>query len=301
VAEATLLGESESMAPGQPLRLCNVNGHLVAVAPEPGSWGLPPADAALLEVARGGKRNPNVKVRVLGDRWKKSSRILIAGCDPSAAILAHSLQAQGCDLVIAYENSSQALQLLHDGVAHIAGTHLVDKATGKADLLPITRLFGRSSVAVFSYAIWDEGLVTAQGNPKRISGIADLARKDVRFTNREAGAGCRRLLDDMLRKAGIAASQVKGYERVTQGHLPAARLVKSAEADCCISTNAVARALGLDFIPLATKPYHLVIRRTQLSLPPIQTLLETLGHASFRHEVEACTGYDMRTAGDRLV
>lgn len=59
--------------------------------------------------------------------------------------------------------------------------------------------------------------------------------------------------------------------------------------------------LGLGFIPLVQKPYHLVIRRTQLGLPPIQLLIETLGHASFRRELEASIGYDMRTAGDRLV
>lgn len=301
VAEASLLGDSESMAPGQLLRLCTVNGHLVAVQPEPDSWGLPPADAILLEVVRSGKRSASAKIRILGDRWKKPTRILIAGCDPSVSILARSVQEQGCELVVAYKNSSQALELLREGLAHIAGTHLVDRATGKTDLVPITKLFGRNSVAVFSYAFWDEGLVTAKGNPKRVSAIADLARKDVRFTNREPGAGCRRLLDDLLRKAGIAASQVKGYERVTEGHLPAARLVKSGQLDCCISTNAVARALGLDFIPLANKPYHLVIRRTQLTFPPIQMLLETLELASFRREVEACTGYTMRTAGDRLV
>ncbi len=301
IVEATLLGDTESMTAGQLLRLCSVSGRLVAVAPEPGGWGLPPADATLLEPARGGKRNPTAKVRILGDKWKSSKRILIAGCDPSVSALARSLQEQGCELVIVYENSSRALELLRDGLAHIAGTHLVDKATGKTDLLPITELFGRNAVAIFSYAMWEEGLVIAQGNPKRILSVADLARKDVRFTNREPGAGCRRLLDDLLRKAGIAAKLVKGYEQVTLGHLPAARMVRSGEVDCCISTPVVARALGLDFISLAQKPYHLVIRRADLSFPPVQTLIETLGHSSFRHEVEACTGYNMRNAGDRLI
>lgn len=82
--------------------------------------------------------------------------------------------------------------------------------------------------------------------------------------------------------------------------MPAARLVRSGEFDCCMSTWAVARAMSLDFIPLAEKPYHLVVRRTQLDDPPIQTLIETLGRVSFRREVESCTGYNMRTAGDRL-
>ena len=299
IAEATVLGYSESMAPGQPMRLCSVDGHIVAVAPESGGLGLPPADAVLLEVPRNGKRN--AKIRILSDKWKKSPRILLAGCDPSVSLLAQSLQTQGCELVVAYENSSRSLEFLHEGLVHVAGTHLVDKASGKTDLSPITKMFGRTTVAVFSYAIWEEGLVIARGNPKRIAGIADLARKDVRFTNREPGAGCRRLLDDLLLELGIAAKHVKGYERVIAGHFPAARLVENGEVDCCISTRAVARALALDFIPLAQKPYHLVIRRTKLSYPPIQALLETLGHASFRREVEVCTGYNMRTAGDRLV
>jgi len=52
---------------------------------------------------------------------------------------------------------------------------------------------------------------------------------------------------------------------------------------------------------MTQKPYRLVVRRTQLDLQPVQTLIETLGHASFRREVEACVGYDMRTAGDRLI
>jgi molybdate-binding protein len=278
-----------------------VNRHLVAVPPEPGGWGLPSTDAILIAPIRGGKHGANAKIQILGNSWDTPSRILIAGCDPSASILASTLQRQGYELVIAYENSSSSLELLHEGVVHIAGTHLVENATGKADLLTLTKMFPRNSVAVISYAVWQEGLVVALGNPKKIAGIADLSRKDLRITNREPGAGCRRLLDDLLLKQGITGNQVKGYERITLGQLPSARLVKTGEVDCCISTQAAARVLGLDFIPLAQKPYHLVIRRAHLNLPPVQALIETLGHASYRREVETCVGYDMHSAGERLI
>lgn len=301
-AEAIVLGDIKSMSPGQPLRLCTVNRHLVAVPPEPGGWGLPSTDATLIAPIHGGKHGANAKIQILGNSWENPARILIAGCDPSASMLANTLQRQGsCELVIAYENSSRSLELLHEGLVHIAGTHLAEKATGKADLLPLTQMFPRNSIAVISYAIWQEGLVVAQGNPKKITGVADLARKDLRITNRESGAGCRRLLDDLLQKYGIASSQVKGYDRITLGQLPAARLVQAGEVDGCISTQAAARVLGLDFIPLAQKPYHLVIRRSQLNLPPVQALIETLARASFRREVEACIGYDMHSSGERLV
>jgi DNA-binding XRE family transcriptional regulator len=211
VAEATILGNSESMVAGQPLRLCDVNGNLVAVAPESSGWCLPAADAVLLESPHAGKHC--AKVRILGEKWKKSPRILLAGCDPSVSFLAQSLQTQGCELVVAYENSSRSIEFLREGWVHLAGTHMVDKVTGKTDLLPITKMFGRNAVAVISYAVWEEGLVTAQGNPKHIAGIADLVRKDVRFTNRETGAGCRRLLDDLMLEQGISAKQIKGYEK----------------------------------------------------------------------------------------
>jgi putative molybdopterin biosynthesis protein len=300
-AEAVLLGDSESLPHGQPLRLCNVNGHLVALPSEAGAWGLPSSDAVLLAPIHGAKRLVNAKVQILGNTWKNPARLLIAGCDPSASILASSMQRQDCELVVAYENSSRALELLHQGLVHVAGTHLEEKADGKNILPKITKMFGRNSVAVLSYAIWQEGLVIAKGNPKKISGVADLVRKNVRIANREPGAGCRVLLDELLEEHGISTAKVKGYERVVLGQLPAARLVQSGAVDCCISTQASARALGLDFILLRQKPYRLVVRRTQLKFPPIQTLIETLGHVSFRREVEACVGYDMRTAGDRLI
>jgi molybdate-binding protein/DNA-binding XRE family transcriptional regulator len=300
-AEAIVLGGVEPVLPGQLLRLCRVNGHLVAIPPEAGGWGLQAMDAVLLTPIRDGKRSSKAKVKILGNSWDHAARVLVAGCDPSASILANALQRQGCELVIDYENSTRSLELLQEGLVHIAGTHLADKVTGKTDLLPVTKMFPRNSVAIISYAMWQEGFVVIRGNPKKIFNVTDLARRGVHIVNRESGAGCRRLLDDMLQEHDIPSSQVKGYEQVIAGHFPAARMVQSGAADCCISTEAVARSLGLGFIPLVEKPYHLVICRTQLDLPPIQTLCETLGHVSFRNEVEICTGYNMHTAGDRLV
>lgn len=297
--DAVLLGEPEAMRPGQLLRLCPVDESVVAVAPEIGGWGLPPADAVLVEQPRTGKALAVGKVRLLGEKWKTGSRILLAGCDPGVSILAQSLSAQDCELVVCYENSSRAIELLRDGLVHVAGSHLLDKATG--NLAALTKMFPRNAVAVFSYGTWEEGLVTAPGNPKRITGVADLAHKGVRFTNREEGAGCRRLLDSCIKMAGITPDQIKGYNRITKGQMAGARSVRAGEADCCISTRVVAQAMSLDFIPLAEKPYRLLVLRPHLELAPVKKLLETLSRASFRREVETNTGYDMRTAGERLV
>lgn len=299
-AEAVVLGNADTLAAGMPLRLCRVNHHTVGVAPEPGGWGLQATDALLLErMERSPRTAVRAKVRIVGDGWKNPSRILLAGCDPSASILANTLPRQDCELLIAYENSARALELLREGLVHIAGTHLAGCDEMDADLSSILRMFPRNSIALFSYAIWQEGFVVAYGNPKKIAGVADLLRRDVKIVNRESGAGCRRLLDEMLERANIPATRVKGYDRIVEGQLPAARMVQTGEADCCVCAQAGARSLGLDFVPLATKPYHLVIYRKHLQLAAVQTVLETLGKSSFRREVEAHVGYDMRQSGER--
>lgn len=301
VVMASIVGSDESMKPGHPVQLCVVDSKFVAIVAEPGTWGLPPADAVLLDVTRKGKLPPQGKIRILGDRWKKPSRILLAGCDPSVSFLTQAMHAQGSELVVTYANSARALDLLRDGLVHIAGSHLVNKITGKTDLSPITKGFAPNSIAVVCYADWEEGLVTAPDNPKGIQGVADLARRDVRFTNRETGAGCRRLLDDLLKKNRIAASKINGYDRIADGHLAAARMVLNGEVDSCISTQAVARGLALNFIPLASKPYQFVLRREHLTLGPVQAMLDIMSRTSFRREVEACTGYSMHNAADRIL
>jgi len=299
--EVELLAGTDSGRPGQPLQLCNVDGRCIANCPAPGTWDLPPADAILLSSNR--KRKPGAKTtaRILEEEWRKGNRLLIAGCDPAAAVLARHLQRRGVELVVAYLNSSRALRLLREGAIHLAGTHLLDDKTGISSFPKIYGMFGKDSVAVIAFALWEEGIVVASGNPKRIRSVSDFARPDLKIVNREPGAGCRFLLDSLLHRAGIAGKDVKGYERIALGHLPAARQVHSGEAHCCISTRAAARVFGLDFVPLATKRYDLVVRKNHLKLPGVEILLETLGRAAFRHELEGLAEYDMKSAGDRLM
>ena len=165
----------------------------------------------------------------------------------------------------------------------------------------IARMFPRREVALISFAVWEEGIVTERNNPKSIRGIEDLARPEVSIVNRETGAGSRQLLDSHLRRLGIKSRKVRGYDSQAPGHLPAAWQVHSGAADCCISTRAAARLFGLGFIPLVSERYDLAIRRRHLDLPGIQVLLDTLGRSGFRRELESLGGYDTRAAGQRLV
>ena len=295
---AELLPSDQEAQAGLPVQLCEVDNRLVAVPPAPNAWSLPPADAVLVAA---GKQRAKAKVQLFHEEKQFRRRLLIAGCDPGISVLLRHLQREGVEAVAAYRNSSQSLDLLKKSLIHVAGSHLRDEATGESNLPAVRKHFPKGSVAVVSYAIWQEGIVIARGNPKSIRGIEDLARKDVAIVNREPGSGSRFLLDSHLQRAGISPQAVKGYQETASGHLPAAWQVKNGHADCCFATKTAACVFGLDFIPLESERYDLVIHKRNLSHPSMQILLDTLSRTSFRRELEGLGGYDTRMAGDRIV
>ena len=293
-----LLPGSETLLPGQPVQLCRVDKRLIASAPSPTNWYLPASDAIVAgKTAGGGKTN----VQIHHAEGDFRSRILVAGCDPGMSVLARHAQAAGVELVLAHRTSSQSLSLLKAGFIHVAGTHLRDEASGESNIPEIGQMFPRNAIAVISFAVWEEGLLTASGNPKEIRGVEDLARKDVCIVNREKGAGSRRLLDSHLKRLKIDSKTVSGYRQLASGHLSAAWQVRTGAADCCFATRAAARVFGLGFVPLVSERYDLAIRRQHLDLPSIQTLLETLNRSSFRRELESIGGYDTRASGQRML
>jgi molybdate-binding protein/DNA-binding XRE family transcriptional regulator len=301
--EATLLPGSEPLQPGQPVQLCRVNKRLVASPPSPVPWYFPVSDAVVASAPAPGKlpKNGRTDVQVFDAADDFRNRVLIAGCDPGISVLAHHLQSSGIELVLAHRNSSQSLALLKEGCVHIAGTHLRDESSGESNLPEIGRLFPKNAVAVISFAVWEEGIVTAAGNPKSVKSVEDLARRDVSIVNREKGAGSRALLDSALKRLRIDPKNIRGYDRIAPGHLPAAWQVQSGQADCCIATRAAARVFGLGFIPLLSERYDLAIRRQHLDMPAIQAVLDTLSRSNYRRELESLGGYDTRAAGQRLL
>ena len=296
--EVTLLPGSDALHPGQPVQLCRVNKRLVASPPSPVPWYFPVSDAV---VASKLPKNGRTGVQVFDAADDFHNRVLIAGCDPGISVLARHLQSAGVELVLAHRNSSQSLKLLKDGCVHIAGTHLRDEASGESNLPEIGRLFPKNAVAVITFAVWEEGIVTAAGNPKNIQAIEDLERQDITIVNREKGAGSRALLDSALKRLRLDSKRVRGYDHIAPGHLPAAWQVQTGQADCCIATRAAARVFGLGFIPLVSERYDLAIRRQHLDMPSIQVLLDTLNRSNYRRELESLGGYDARAAGQRLL
>jgi len=195
----------------------------------------------------------------------------------------------------AHVGSLAGLLAVARGEAHLAGTHLLDEDTGEYNVSYVKRLLGGQPAVLVNLAYREQGLLVAPGNPLGIRGLEDLVR--VRYVNRQRGAGTRVLLDYRLKCLGIDPSAIEGYGREEFTHMAVAAAVASGSADAGMGIRAAARALGLDFLPVAEERYDLLAGGRYWHSPYVQRLLEVMGDPALQEEITALGGYDLRDCG----
>ena len=140
--------------------------------------------------------------------------------------------------------------------------------------------------------------MVAPGNPLSVNTLDDLLRPNIGFVNRQRGSGTRVLLDYHLGQLGIEPASVPGYDREEYSHLTVAAAVSGGSANVGLGILSAARALGLDFVPLFSEEYDLVIPQEHYRSPLLQPLLALLVDAEFRAAVDALGGYDVTRMGE---
>jgi putative molybdopterin biosynthesis protein len=229
-----------------------------------------------------------------------ANTILFTGShDLTVGVLEDVLKARRPELKIstASVGSLAGLVALGRGEAHVAGTHLLDPRTGTYNLVDVRRHLDARAVMVVNLVRREQGLIVARGNPKRIGGLEDLVRPEVRLVNRQPGSGTRALLDYRLRRLGIRPTRIAGYDREEHTHMAVAVAVASGLADAALGIRQAAVALGLEFVPLETEEYDLVLRRTFAESPMGAELLATVRSAEFAAAVARLAGYSTDRTG----
>jgi putative molybdopterin biosynthesis protein len=221
----------------------------------------------------------------------------IGSHDVALDLLAQFLAEQGRRLVSANVGSQGGLIALRRGEAHLAGSHLLDPQTGEYNISYIRQYMPNVPVKVVALVGREQGLLVKRGNPKGVKGLDDLSRPEVRFMNRQRGAGTRVLLDYHLGLKGIAPDSIQGYNQEEYTHLGVAAAVASGRADCGLGIAAAAQALDLDFIPLFQERYDLVIPKEYAEGELLAPLFGLLSGREFRGAVSRLTGYDVSVMG----
>ena len=193
--------------------------------------------------------------------------LIISGQDVILDILANYLQQEGVNTARTYLNSFEGLLSLYQDNIHVAACHLFDGFDYNTSY--VRSLMPGIPAVLVNVSYRTQGFYVQKGNPKNIKGWSDLGREDISVLNRRVGSSARILMDTQLKRLGIPASKVKGYEKIMKSHLTMAAAIAAGEADLAIGTERISRQIdGLDFIPLMEERYDLVPLSIQDDIPP---------------------------------
>ena len=230
----------------------------------------------------------------------KTTIVCIGSHDNALDVLGNFLKKKHPELSLssAHVGSMGGLLALKRGEAHLAGTHLLDEETGEYNVSYLKKILPDRRTVLVNLVYRTQGFIVSRGNPKSVKGFEDLARKDVVFVNRQAGAGTRLLTDLYLKKLRIDPGTVNGYDHEEFTHMAVAAAVVSGAADTGLAVLSAAQALDLDFVPVARERYDLAIPPEFFETPMLQALLGIIREdTEFRRQITAMGGYDVSDMG----
>ena len=222
--------------------------------------------------------------------------LIISGQDVVLDILANYLQQEGVNAARTYLNSFEGLLSLYQDNIHVAACHLFDGFDYNTSY--VRSLMPGVPAVLINVSYRTQGFYVQKGNPKNIKGWSDLSRTDISVLNRRVGSSARILLDTQLKRLGIPASKVKGYDKIMKSHLTMAAAIAAGEADLAIGTERISRQIdNLDFIPLPEERFDFVMKKEMLETEAAQKLIKVLRMPAFQKEIARFSGNDYRDLG----
>jgi putative molybdopterin biosynthesis protein len=193
------------------------------------------------------------------------------------------------------------------GVADAAGMHLLDPG-GSYNVSTLERMGVRGVALVRGY-LRRQGWIVPAGNPRAITGVADVLDRGARIVNRVPGSGTRLLMDELLaaeaRRRGRSveelANGLPGYGVEAATHGAVAGAVRIGTADTGLGIEAAGRLNGLDFIPVAEERYDFLVRAEALDSEFGRALCGALADGQFHLDLAELPGYRADEESGRVV
>ncbi len=216
------------------------------------------------------------------------STLVMAGCDPAAGLLARVYeQATGYRMLVFPRSSRQALELLQQGVVHVAGVHLAAAGDHGGNASSVKQILNQPA-RLLRVTSWEDGIAVGSGIRSR--SVRSLLRDRVTWIGREPGSGARQCLDELL-------SNRPAPRRLARDHRGVADAIRCGWADAGVCLQLVAEEAGLRFLPVRTEGYDLCFTSATEADPRIQSLVRVIQSPEYRELLGELPGYDARLAG----
>jgi molybdate-binding protein/DNA-binding XRE family transcriptional regulator len=212
--------------------------------------------------------------------------LIMASCDPAASLIVSEYERlTGFRLLPLHRSSREALQLLRQGLVHVAGIHLAASKNQSGNTRAARPILG-SGFSLLRFATWDEGLAVRPSTSR--SSVNAIVRANMRWVGREPGAGARQCQDEILGN--------RQPHRCAKDHRGIAEAVRSGWADVGVCLRLVTEQAGLRFIHVRNEAYDLCFPSSLQSDVRMKKLIEVLRSAALRRLFASVPGYELSRA-----
>ncbi len=211
--------------------------------------------------------------------------IVLGSHDP---LLDWAIRQSGSGLATYFDGSLDGLERFVQGGGVLCGLHVRDAGSGEWNVPAAAAAVGDRNAVLVDFATRARGLVFRKDGP-RLDGLADIA--GLRLVPRQESSGTHRLLRDLAAAEGLDLSRV-AMSSVARTEDEAVETVRRGEADVAFGLEAVARAYGLEFLPIVEEEFALLVDRKAWFDAPLQRFLSFCGTAAFQDRAKASGGYD---------
>jgi putative molybdopterin biosynthesis protein len=223
------------------------------------------------------------RVTLIGAAVRAPDLVIMGSHDVALDVVVGALAERGHSARTIAVGSQGGVAAAQRGQCDVAPVHLVDPATGVYNRhllspgLALIKGWRRMQGVVYR-----TGDARFEGRSAADAVNAALADPNCLMVNRNAGAGTRVLIDQLL-----AGARPSGYANQPRSHNAVAAAVAQARADWGVAIEPVARMYGLGFLPLAPEEYDFLVVERRRDRPAVQAFLAALRDPRTRERIAA--------------
>ncbi|MGE0378531.1 MAG: substrate-binding domain-containing protein [Planctomycetaceae bacterium] len=215
--------------------------------------------------------------------------LVIACCDPAAGLLASQFAAvTGLRLLVLPRASRQAVEMLREGLVHMAGLHLATNDDPERNSQVVQEALG-DGYQMVRIARWQEGIAVTP--TAKLRSVRAATKAKLTWIGREPGSGARQCLDRMLEGR-------PGPRRMARNHRGVTEAVQSGWADAGVCVQLASAEAGLDFLPVQEEAYDICFPGALADDRRIKAFLGVIRSAAYRKVLGDLPGYDTSETGN---
>lgn len=240
-----------------------------------------------------------IRVKLMKDMEQiRKTLVLVGSHDLILDVINDIMMEEGRDTCLSstHVGSMAGLIALRKKETHLAPSHLLDEKDGSYNISITREMFPDEKMVIIKGVRRRQGFIVKKGNPLNIQSIRDIT-PEIRYINRQRGAGTRVLFDYLLKKEGISPADISGYGHEAATHMSVAVAVQKDNADVGMGIYSCAKALNLDFIEVGFEEYDFVTYEKYLELPAVQEFLHILKGDAFKKRLDMLGGYGWEECG----